>query len=98
MSAHWEARIWTAHPLAPQARLILFAIARAVPDGQAEVLVNRTALARDLEAPGDAVRRALIAGEAAHGKQGGDRHRDVGVVFVRQVVSVNDLRSDGLQE
>lgn len=64
MSRVWEDRVWEAHPLPLAARAVLLAVARQVPDGQSEVLVNRTLLARDLETSADVVRRALTAGEA----------------------------------
>lgn len=57
-------RIWTAHPLLLAHRAVLLAIARQIPDGRSEVLVNRTGLARDLETNTDTIRRSLIAGEA----------------------------------
>ena len=56
-------RVWGLHPLAPAHRCVLLAIARQVPEGRTEVLVNRGALARDVEASAEAVRRALVAGE-----------------------------------
>ena len=54
-----------AHPLAPAHRMVLFVVARAVPDGQTEALLNASALARDLDTNAGLVRAALMAGEQA---------------------------------
>ena len=64
MSARWEQRVWRAHPLAPADRLVLLAVARAVPDGTGDVLLNRAALARELEATAAVIARGLRAAEA----------------------------------
>lgn len=65
MSRVLEERVLDAHPLAPQYRMVLLMIAREVPEGQTEVMVNRTALARSLDTRPDVVRLALVAGEEA---------------------------------
>lgn len=63
MSLVLEDRVWKAHPLAPQHRLVLLAIAREVPNGQLEALVTRTLIAQALDTRVDAVTKALVAGE-----------------------------------
>lgn len=63
MSGPLETRVWKAHPLAPAHRLLLLAVAREVPDGQTEVLVNRALLARTWDANAGLVTAALRAGE-----------------------------------
>jgi hypothetical protein len=55
-------RIWNAHPLALAHRAVLLAIARQLPEGATELMVNRAALARNLEVPPAAVGKALIGG------------------------------------
>ena len=56
-------RIWMAHPLALAHRAVLLAIQRQLSDGCSEVLLNRAALARDLEVSPSVVSRAISAGE-----------------------------------
>ncbi len=64
MSVALEARVLAAHPLAPAHRMVLFWIAREVPEGRTEVLVNRTGVARALDAGAQVVQGALAAGRA----------------------------------
>lgn len=52
-----------AHPLSPAHRMVLLVVARDVPDGHTEALVNRAALARALDAGPDLIRQAFSAGE-----------------------------------
>ncbi len=56
-------RIWTAHPLGLTHRCVLLAIARQLPEGRTQIIINRTTLARDLETTGGLVSKALLAGE-----------------------------------
>lgn len=65
MSGAFEEKVLAAHPLALPARMVLFMLARETKEGQADVLVNRAALARRLETTPDVVRRSLTAGEQA---------------------------------
>ena len=64
MSRVLEDRVLQASPLAPAHRMVLFWMARMVPDGQTEALVNRAEVGRRLEASPDVVARAVRAGEA----------------------------------
>jgi hypothetical protein len=64
MSQVMEDRALRARPLCPADRMILFWIARLVPDGRSEVLINRAHVARDLQASPEMVRHALGAGES----------------------------------
>jgi hypothetical protein len=56
-------RVRTVRGLDPASRLVLMEIAREVPAGANEVLVNRTKLAERLEAPAALVAKAIRCGE-----------------------------------
>jgi hypothetical protein len=58
-------RVWAAHGLEPQHRCVLLAVARQVQEGATEALVNRTALAQQLQTSPGVVSRGIGAGERA---------------------------------
>ncbi len=62
MNAHFR-KIWSTRGLEVSHRMILLAIAAEVPDGSTEAMVNRAALARQLETSTTVVGRAVAHGQ-----------------------------------
>lgn len=62
MSRTLEDRVMAAHPLCPSDRMILFFMAREVPEGHTEAIVNMSQLARRLDARPASISHAIDSG------------------------------------
>lgn len=62
MNAHFR-KVWSTRGLELSHRMVLLAIAAEVPDGSTEALINRAALARQLETSATVVGRAVANGQ-----------------------------------
>lgn len=63
MSRTLEERVMAAHPLCPSDRMVLFFLAREVPEGHTEALVNMSQLARRLDARPAHISHAIDSGD-----------------------------------